>query len=278
MLNFLNKPYPFNNDLKHNTKIIFFISVGVFVFLFLFQPLQIDELVNRDKYFLVFGLGVITFLSLSLNLLILPSLFPKILNGSAWNVKKEIFWDIWILFTVSVGYFLYYKALGIMEFGFSMIITLILIAIVPISVLIVLNRHRLLRSHLKSANELNVKLKEYKSIPDRLVHFVSDYQKDNLSIKVSLILFVRSANNYIEVFWKEDQEVKNQMVRLSLTKAEEMLMDYKFIFKCHRSYMINVNHIDKIEGSTQGYRLYFEKVDFPVPVSKIYVHKLKELI
>lgn len=278
MLNFLNKPYPFNNDLKHNTKIIFFISVGVFVFLFLFQPLQIDELANRDKYFLVFGLGVITFLSLSLNLLILPSLFSKILNGSAWNVKKEIFWDIWILFTVSVGYFLYYKALGIMEFGFSMIVTLILIAIVPISVLIVLNRHRLLRSHLKSANELNVKLKEYKSIPDKLVHFVSDYQKDNLSIKVSFILFVRSANNYIEVFWKEDQEVKNQMVRLSLTKAEEMLMDYKFIFKCHRSYMINVNHIDKIEGSTQGYRLYFEKVDFPVPVSKIYVHKLKELI
>ncbi len=278
MLNFLNKPYPFNNDLKHNTKIIFFISVGVFVFLFLFQPLQINELANRDKYFLVFGLGVITFLSLSLNLLILPSLFPKILNGSAWNVKKEIFWDIWILFTVSFGYFLYYKALGIMEFGFSMIITLILIAIVPISVLIVLNRHRLLRSHLKSANELNVKLKEYKSIPDRLVHFVSDYQKDNLSIKVSFILFVRSANNYIEVFWKEDQEVKNQMVRLSLTKAEEMLKDFKFIFKCHRSFMINVNHIDKIEGSTQGYRLYFEKVDFPVPVSKIYVHKLKELI
>ncbi|MCD4682453.1 MAG: LytTR family transcriptional regulator [Bacteroidales bacterium] len=278
MLKFLNKPYPFNNDLRHNTKIIFFISIGVFVFLFLFQPLQIDELATRDKYFLVFGLGAITFLSLSLNLLILPSLFPRILNGSSWNVKKEILWDIWILFTVSVGYFLYYKALGIMEFGFSMIVTLILIAIVPISVLIVLNRNRLLRSHLKSANELNIKLKENKSIPDKLVHFVSDYQKDNISIKVSLILFIRSANNYIELFWKENQDVKSQMVRLSLTKAEDILKDDKFIFKCHRSYMVNINYIDKIEGSSQGYRLYFEKVDFPVPVSKIYVHKLKELI
>ena len=278
MLKFLNKPYPFNNDLRHNTKIIFFISIGVFVFLFLFQPLQIDELATRDKYFLVFGLGAITFLSLSLNLLILPSLFPRILNGSSWNVKKEILWDIWILFTVSVGYFLYYKALGIMEFGFSMIVTLILIAIVPISVLIVLNRNRLLRSHLKSANELNIKLKGNKSIPDKLVHFVSDYQKDNISIKVSLILFIRSANNYIELFWKENQDVKSQMVRLSLTKAEDILKDDKFIFKCHRSYMVNINYIDKIEGSSQGYRLYFEKVDFPVPVSKIYVHKLKELI
>jgi hypothetical protein len=278
MLKFLNKPYPFNDDLKHNTKIIFFISVGVFVFLFLFQPLQIDVLATRDKYFLIIGLGVITFLSLSLNLLILPSLFPRILSGSSWNIKKEIFWDVWILFTVCVGYFLYYKALGIMEFGFSMIIKMILIAIVPISVLITFNRNRLLRSHLKSANELNKKLKENKSIPDKLVHFMSDYQKDNLSIKVSLILFIRSANNYIEVFWNEDLAVKSQMVRCSLTKAEEVLKDEKFIFKCHRSYMANINYIDKIEGSSQGYRLYFEKIDFPIPVSKNYATRLKELI
>ncbi len=278
MLEFLNKPYPFNDDLKHNTKIIFFISMGVFVFLFLFQPLQIDSLATRDKYFLAIGLGVITFLSLSLNLLILPSLFSKILNGSSWNVKKEILWDLWILFTVGFGYFLYYKTLGIMAFGFSMVVKMILIAIVPTSVLIVFNRNRLLRSHLRLANELNQKLKEHKSIPDKLVHFVSDYQKDNLSIKVSLILFVRSANNYIEVFWKEDQAVKSQMVRCSLLKAEEILRDDKFIFKCHRSYLANINYIDKIEGSSQGYRLYFEKVDFPVPVSKNYAEKLKELI
>ncbi|MCF8367700.1 MAG: LytTR family transcriptional regulator [Bacteroidales bacterium] len=278
MLKFLNKPYPFNDDLKHNTKVIFFISVGVFAFLFLFQPLQIDALASKEKYILVIGLGVITFLSLSLNLLILPSLFPKVFHGSSWNVKKEIFWDIWILFTVSVGYFLYYKTLGIMEFKFAMILKLILIAIVPISVLITFNRNRLLRSHLKSANELNQKLQENKSIPDRLVHFISDYQKDNLSLKVSLILFVRSANNYIEIFWKEGQEIKSQMVRYSLTKAEELLKDYKFVFKCHRSYLTNINMIDKIEGSSQGYRLYFEKIDFPIPVSKNYAHRLKELI
>ena len=278
MLEFLKKPYPFSDNLKHNTKIIFFISIGVFVFLFLFQPLQIDALANREKYFLVIGLGIITFLSLSLNLLILPSLFPRILNGSSWNVKKEIFWDIWILFTVSVGYFLYYKALGIMEFGFDMIIKLILIAIVPISVLITFNRNRLLRTHLRSANELNKKLQESKSLPNKLIHFESEYQKDNLSIKVNLILLIRSANNYIEVFWKEGQAVKNQMVRYSLTKAEEILNDHRFIFKCHRSYIVNIKLIDKIEGSSQGYRLYFENVDFPVPVSKNYTVKLKELI
>ena len=278
MTKFFNKPYPFNNDLKHNTKVIFFLSVGVFVFLFLFQPLAIDDLETRDKYFLVIGLGVITFLSLSLNLLILPSLFPKILNGSSWNIKKEIFWDLWILFTISVGYYLYYKALGIMVFGFEIIIKLILIAIIPTLILITLNRHRLLRSHLRMANALNTKLHENKSIDEKLVHFISDYQKDNLSLRVNLILFIRSANNYIEIFWKEGSEIKNQLVRCSLTKAEDLLIDYKFVFKCHRSYLANSKHIDKIEGSSQGYRLYFENVDFHVPVSKNYVHKLQELI
>lgn len=278
MLEFLNKAYPFNFDLKHNTKVIFFLSVGVFVFLFLFQPLQIDTLSIRDKYSLVIGLGVTTFLSLSLNLLLLPSLFPKILNGSAWNIKKEIFWDLWILFTISVGYYLYYKSLGIMVFGFEIIIKLILIAIIPTSILITLNRHRLLRAHLKSANELNQILREKKSISEKLVHFTSDYQKDNLSLKVSLILLIRSANNYIEVFWKEGIEVKSQMVRCSLTKAEEMLKETTFIFKCHRSYLANTKQIDKIEGNSQGYRLFFENVDFPVPVSKSYANQLKELI
>ncbi|MBN2172656.1 MAG: LytTR family transcriptional regulator [Bacteroidales bacterium] len=278
MLEFLNKPYPFNDDLKQNTRIIFFISVGVFMFLFLFQPLDIDAMATRDKYLLAIGLGVITFLSFSLNLLILPSLFPKIFHGTSWNVKKEILWELWIMFTVGFGYFLYYKTFGIMEFGFDMIIKMILIAVVPTSVLIVFNRNRLLRSHLKSAVELNKKLKEHKSKSNKLVHFESDYQKDNLSIKVSLILFVRSANNYIEVFWKEGQAVKSQMVRNSLTKAEELLKESKFIFKCHRSYLANVNHIEKIEGSSQGYRLFFENIDFPVPVSKNYTQKLQELI
>jgi hypothetical protein len=278
MFHFLNKPYLFNGNLKDNTRIIFFISLGVFVFLFLFQPLQIDSLANREKYFLVIGLGIITFLSLSLNLLILPSLFPRILTGSAWNVKKEIIWDIWILFTICIGYFLYYKALGIMAFGFDMIVTMLLIAIVPTSVLITFNRNRLIRSHLKTANELNTKLKENKTLRDKLVHFVSDYKKDNLSVKVSLIILVRSANNYIEVFWKESHTVKRQMVRCSLTKAEELFADTWFMFKCHRSYLVNINHIDRVEGSQQGYHLYFEKVDFTVPVTKNYTHKLKELI
>ncbi len=278
MLKFLKNPYPFNDDVKQNARVIFFISIGVFVFLFLFKPMQIDQLATRQKYFLVIGLGIITFLSFSLNLLILPALLPKIFEHRSWNIKKEILWDLWILFTVSVGYYLYYKALDIMVFEFEVIIKLILIAIIPTSVLITINRNRLLKTHLHTAQKINRKLQENREIDENLVHFVSDYQKDSLSVKVSQILLIRSAGNYIEVFWKQGAEASHQMVRYSLTNAEELLKEYKFIMRSHRSCLVNINHINRVEGNSQGYRIYFEMIDFAVPVSKNYVNKLRELI
>jgi hypothetical protein len=278
MQNPFNKPYPFNEDLKHNSIIVFFISIGVPLFLFLLQPFGFSLLPKHDKFYLIIGFGVITFLALSLHLLFITSLFPKTFTSSKWNVKKEIFWNLWILFTILTGYFVYCKSLDIMKFDFNMVIKLILTATIPISALIIINQNRMLRSRLKFADDINKKLQDHKSIQDKIIYFNSDYQKDSLAIKVNLLLFIRSANNYIEVFWKDGDLVKNQMVRCSMAYAEEVLKEHKFIIKCHRSFIVNINCIDRFEGNLQGYKLFFEKIDFPIPVSKSFASKLEELI
>jgi DNA-binding LytR/AlgR family response regulator len=136
----------------------------------------------------------------------------------------------------------------------------------------------MLRTHLRLADDLNRKLREHKLMQDKIIHFTSDYQKDSLAIKASTLLVIRSANNYIEVFWKDGELVKNQMVRCSLTTAEEIVKEHKFIYKCHRSFMVNINTIERFEGNSQGYRLFLENVVFPIPVSRGSATKLKELI
>lgn len=277
-MNLFNKPYPFSDDTKHNTKIIFFISIGVVAFLLLFQPFDIGMLARKEKYYLVIGFGTITFVSLSLHLLFIPSLFPKFFLSSDWKIKKEIIYNTWILFTILTGYFFYCRTLGVLKIDFNLVIKLIMITIIPISGLIIINHNHMLKSHLKMADELNKKLKENKQIQDKIIHFNSDYQKDSLAIKVNLLLFIRSANNYIEVFWKEMDIIKNQMVRCSMANAEELLKEHKFIIKCHRSYMVNINYIDRFEGNSQGYKLFFDNISYPIPVSKNSVEKLKELI
>jgi predicted house-cleaning noncanonical NTP pyrophosphatase (MazG superfamily) len=278
MENPFKKSYPFNDDLKHNSIIIFFISLGVPLFLWLLQPFDIGILAGRDKYFLIIGFGVITFLALSLHLLFIPSLFSNVFNSSRWNVMKEIFWNLWMLFTILTGYFLYNKLLGILKFDFNLVIKLLLTAVIPLSALIIINQNRMLRYRLHRADEINKKLKDNKQRQEEIINFVSDYQKDSLAIKVSLLFFIRSANNYIEVFWKDGNIVKNQMVRCSMAYAEDLLKEYKFITKCHRSYIVNISYIDRFEGNLQGYKLYFEKIDFPIPVSKNFAAKLQEMI
>jgi hypothetical protein len=278
MINPFYKSYPFNEDLKHNSIIIFFISLGVPLFLLLLQPFDIGLLPERDKYYLIIGFGVITFLALSLHLLFIPSLFSKAFNSSNWNVMKEIFWNLWILFTILTGYFLYTRFLGIMKFDFNLVIKLLFTAVIPLTALIIINQNRMLRFRLNRADEINKKLRDNKLRQEEIISFISDYQKDSLAIKVSQLLFIRSANNYIEVFWKEGDVVKNQMVRCSMAYSEDLLKEYKFITKCHRSYIVNISYIDRFEGNLQGYKLFFDKINFPIPVSKNFAGKLQELI
>jgi len=278
-LEFLKKRYPFNDDLQHNAKIIFFISIGVLAFLLLFQPIDITTLSNTEIFYLAAGIAVSTFLSLSVNLIIIPSLFPRLFPQSNWTIRKEIFWNIWILFTITGSDFLIYsKLFEVIDFNFDMIGKILLVSFLPVAVLIVINQDRLLRSNLKSAIRLNEKLKENKHIGEKLVCFDSEYKNDSLTINVTALILIRSADNYIEVFYENDGVVKSQMVRSTLLKAEETLNEYDFISKCHRTFIVNTNKVIEVKGSSQGYKLFFEKIDFPALVSQKYISEFDKLI
>lgn len=280
MLKFLNKPYPFNDDLRHNTKIIFLISLGLFVFFFLFEPFEIQSLDTKEKIQIVLGIVLATFISLSINLLLLPSILHKLLTSEKWTVKKEILWNSWILFTIMISYVAYYQIVEISIFDLSIttIFQILLMGLLPISILITINQERLLRTYKKTANELNKKIEEKKSIKNIIITIDSDYQKDSLTLKLISILNIRSAGNYIEVFWIEGNSVKKQMIRTSMNKAEVLFEKYEFIFKCHRSHLINTKNIEKIEGNYQGYRVFFKNMEDPIPVSRIYAKNLHDII
>jgi hypothetical protein len=278
MLRFLKKSYPFNEDLKHNAKVIFFISVGVLAFILVFQPIEIYSH-PRKLVFLIAGFFLSTFVTLAINLLVLPSLFPRLFRSEKWNVGKEILWDIWLLLNVSFADFLIYTRLfEIMNLHFSDVGKILLIACLPVAVLIVINQERLLRAHLKSALQMNERLMKSRNLKETLIHLESEYKTDSISITADALVLIRSADNYIEVYYRSNGNVKKQMVRSSLKKAEETLRDFDFIFKCHRSYIININHIKEVRGDSQGYTLFFDQIDFPVPVSQNYIEEFKKLI
>lgn len=278
-MKFYNKPYPFNEDLKHNAKIIFFISIGILGVLLIFQPIELSELSRKDVFYLTTGIAASTFLSLAINLIVLPSLFPKILNQKRWTIIREVFWNMWIVLTIMLSNFLFYtKLFGYFEIRFDTISKLLLLSVLPVSALITINQDRLLRSHLKSAKALNNKLSNEKDSNKILVTFHSNYKSDNLSIRIDSLILVRSASNYIEVFYKENGITKKQMVRCSVLSAEKAVKEFDFMLRCHRMYIVNLSLLNKVEGNSQGYRITLEGIDFPVLVSQKYIRNFKKIM
>ena len=279
MLKFLNKPYPFNDDLKHNAKIILFISLGVLAFLLIFQPINMSSWTKREFAYLVAGIAVSTFLVLSISLIVLPSLFQKLFYKNRWNIKKEILWNLWILIAISSSDFLFYTQLtGIININFTDITKILLLGLLPVAVLITINQERLLRSHLVSAQRLNKQLNEKRGKKRNLIHFESDYKNDMLVIKADLLILIKSSDNYMEVYYKNNGTVKKQMIRSTLKKVEETIKEYNYIFRCHRSYIVNISFINEIKGNSQGYQLFLENIDFPVLVSQKYIPSFNNII
>ena len=139
-LRFLNKPYPLNDDLKHNAKIVLFLSIGVFAFLSLFQPIGISAFSRKEIIYLVFGIAASLFVILTLNLIVLPSVFPRFFNSSRWNIKREIGWDLWMLLSISsCALLVYSKILGPIGIAFTDVLKVILIGSVPVALLIIIN-------------------------------------------------------------------------------------------------------------------------------------------
>jgi len=277
LFDFLKKPYPFNDDLKQNTKLIFLISLVLLLLLFLFQPFDLKTLNKEDKYSLIGGIIIVTFIGLSINLLLVPAYLSKINSFKNWTVLKEILWNIWILLSLATGYFIYFRVIGTFSFSFYILLKVLVISAIPISILIPYNRNRLLRNHLQSALELNKYLEDKAHPSPKIVHLKSDYEKDDLSVDVNALLFIRSANNYIEVFWQGKSGIRSQMIRCTLKYAEDAFKDYSFIFKCHRTYIVNINYVKKVEGKSQGYTLYVGGDEYTVTVSRNYIPSFKEL-
>lgn len=71
------------------------------------------------------------------------------------------------------------------------------------------------------------------------------------------ILYFKSEDNYIFLYYKSDNELKKELIRTNLKKLEQDLSLQNFI-RIHRSYMINIENLVAVSRTAQGYRVKME--------------------
>lgn len=107
---------------------------------------------------------------------------------------------------------------------------------------------------------------EFLTIPDEQGRLVAQ-------VPVKNILYLKSEDNYVELFYKSDGTIRKQLIRTTLKKLEETL-DPERVIRIHRSYMVNRLTLDSVVKTQKGYVVRMESVAVDLPVSTTYLKNL----
>lgn len=280
MLDSLNKQYPFSEDLKFNLQAVSGVSLGLFLFLLFFQPLNPATAIFDKKLLILTAFGGITFLLLVLLRIIIPSFSPGIFNTQKWNLKKEILLHVIFVVLNSVAYTFFAAYVGKIEITFSQVVKIVLISLIPVLFIVVIYEYQFLKSRIKNLLNQNTGdlPTENNSETAILIEFESENQEENFHLFPEQIILIKAASNYIEIVFKQKDKVSRRLIRNTLKNTEKQISNYPFLLRCHRSCIVNLNSIQKIHKSPEGLKLDLYDYPHEVNVSRQYILKLKEAL
>ena len=283
----LTDPYPSCPGIKNSLIIALLISLFIVAFLAFFQPFELNQIHSKNKIWFIGGFGVVNFLILTLNMILIPKIIPSFFKEMSWKVYKELLWICWLLFTIGIGNFLYAKLLfdfpeSYLQGFLGFQLYTLAVGIFPTIVIVAINYNQQLRRNLEAASQMNTALKDHNVAAlhnEQEILISNENQKEILQLPINDVLYIQSEGNYISIYYKRDQDIKRSMIRNTLKKTENELEQYfPPLFKTHRSFIVNLNLVDKIRGNSQGLQLYLPELEEFVPVSRAYINKFRDAL
>lgn len=112
-----------------------------------------------------------------------------------------------------------------------------------------------------------------------LIRFYDEYHKLKFIISASSVIYIKSEDNYVQIFYKENRSVRHQMLRSSMSALSEPLSQ-KGIVRCHRSYYVNPSYVAMLSKEPAGNLVatLTEEGCEPIPVSRKWQASLTELL
>lgn len=258
----LDAPFHFYlQDDRKNFLLIVVMSALITAFLYAFK--------TESDYHYTEGLewlhAIITFVVLCFNILLLPRIFPRWMDPVNWTVKKYIWLNLLHLALIGVIAVTIEKQFFLpphVSWGQASVhagVQVVLKGIIPISLLTLFLKTRVLHENLREAIKTNRELQKIQSLKKELArgsNHITLYSDTSESLTFNLpdLLYIEADDNYSTVVWNESGQVQKRLLRVNLKSLEPQL-DNSFTMRCHRSYIVNINAIAAISGNTNGYKL-----------------------
>ena len=269
---FLLQPYPDRDDFKSIALSAFLTSALIFFILFGFRPFDIGRADNVFLTSLQFGLitGVVTMVyELSL-----VHIFKVSREEPSWTFLKWIMSIMVLIVFIAIANYafmtvrlldqpFYWMGLWIMLRGTLMI------GVFPVVIFGSFKMIRQLKQNQGIAASITTAPADTEDT--HTVHLAIQKSTATWEVRPSDILYIEAQQNYVVIAYKSDHEVKKEMLRNTLSNIADALVNTSVI-RCHRSYLVNQNRIERISGNAQGLKLFLtDLTDTAVPVSRKYI-------
>lgn len=267
------KPIPSYLNQKQNiTRLVLFTSLFALVFINAYSPF------GADKWYNLTRLEFFTYSSLTILVGVLVVVVSRIIM---YHVSKKLpiyLWQYlaWIgaeILSMALAYALFEKFFLKDARLFSDLIKVssrntALVLLLPYSISWLYFSWR----DKKEQIERLADLPPYSENIRNMIPFYDDKGILKFSIKKENLLYLESAENYVNICYLNKGKVSKYLLRDTLKKIEENFSGSEIV-RCHRSFIVNFEKVRVIRKDKDGLRLEFDNPSVTdIPVSKTYVN------
>jgi len=258
---FLSVEYPYNH---HSIWNIILVSFSVSMFILILQPFGFANYEN-SKLVAASGFGLITFINLVLNNYLVKKQLRTLVKK--WTAMRELFNSVGLLTVICVTNFVYFSIItDHFDLSYRELLSMIFIT-VSFGIFPVLTKYNRRRLEISTTAIAEANQIRFSSI---------NKTERDFCIAQQDVLFIEATKNHVQIYYKEEDTIKTKCMRNTLSSVLAILPSER-MFRCHRSFIINLDNIQSAKGNSNGYKVYFETYKHFIPVSRSYIKTFQQL-
>nr|WP_315394257.1 LytTR family DNA-binding domain-containing protein [uncultured Sphingobacterium sp.] len=259
------------------------VGVLFYILLIVYQPFGTSQFEHTFKYLLLAPYAIITTFSFYI-VNILSMQWKK-----KWTTGREILKIFFILFIISIfAYFYNTLFLSRVRLSFENFLYMFAYSVAigtPVSCIYILAKYIYLSNNSQFNEEAgnlendNIADTDHCLAIERSLKLCIISENSNIFMEIAVedFIFAEAADNYCILHFYENDILKNEIIRISLTKLLDQIQRDN-IRKVHRSLIVNLKKVIKFKGNTSGYSITLENMNKELRVSRNYIGSVAPLL
>jgi DNA-binding LytR/AlgR family response regulator len=257
------------------------ISSAIFLFILFFQPFPLSHFALNNHIILVAGFGGIVFIALMLSRVLIIWLSENDSSQAETKALPSGLKETIIFLICGISFVFYLRYAGLVSITPFILFKIALISLSPAVALNILNTITELRDKIEAqtAEKKDIQRQVERLEEDALsksVEFLSENSGESLKLSIGEIAFIRSADNYVEIVYREGLDFKKKLLRNTLKNIEQQIRPNSYLIRCHRICIVNLHFAENLERLDHSYWLKIKGYNERLPVSRQYLLKLRE--